>query len=168
MEVLPLQLLRSVMEYVLPHLMFDEAEPAPKRRRTSGLLPSNNVTSLSLNRIQWTCIGCRPWLSRWLPGTWTDTEIADRAVKSDNACIDFFPWNQRISLVLPWTTPQIIRIMEDQSFIRWFRALTRSLCQYLRSIYGSEWMARLAKERRLLGIGHDGSNGSRKRQKTAS
>ena len=165
-EALPLQLLRSVMEYVLPHLMSDEAEPAPKRRRTSVLLPRNNVTSHSESDsvdMHWL-----PSLSRWLPGTWTDTEIADRAVKSDNAGIDFYPWNQRIALVLPWTTPRIIRIMEDQSFIRWFRALTRSLCQYLRSTYGSDWMVQLAKARRVLRIGHDGSNGSRKRQKTAS
>ena len=162
-EVLPLQLLRSVMETTLPQIReLAGVEPPAKRRKT--LIPELNVSTLSQSAsvdMHWL-----PLLGRWLPGTWTDTAIAARAVKSDNACIDFFPWNQRISLVLPWITPRSIQIMENWSHIRWCRALTKSFRQHLSRTYGSEWSQQLLEGRRAARGG--GYSASAKRQKTSS
>jgi hypothetical protein len=45
-----------------------------------------------------------PTLGNWLPGSWADTEISDRTIKSNSAsCVDFHTWNQQILLVLPCT-----------------------------------------------------------------
>ena len=44
-----------------------------------------------------------PTLGKWLPRSWADTEISDRAIKSDGARVDFHTWNQRILLVIPCT-----------------------------------------------------------------
>ena len=139
-EALPLQLLRSVMEHVLPQVEVTEGREPPGKRQKL-VPPPRDVKSLSESNavdMHWL-----PLLSRWLPGVWTDTEIASRAVKSDNACIDFLPWNRRILLVLPWVTPKTIKIMEKLSYHRWCRALCASLRAYLRSTYGPGWACQL-------------------------
>jgi hypothetical protein len=42
------------------------------------------------------------WLSKigqWLPGTWADADVSEKAVKSGNAPVDFRPWHRRIQLI---------------------------------------------------------------------
>ena len=43
-----------------------------------------------------------PAIQQWLPGSWSNTTIADRTVKADGADIDFSPWNAIIQLVFSW------------------------------------------------------------------
>ena len=87
----------------------------------------------------------RAWLANlgaWLPGSWTDIVIADKAVKSDNAVVDFYPWNQRIMLVLP-CAPSVIVNVEQFAVQVWRRKVARSFLRYLTLRYGSRWLQRL-------------------------
>ena len=120
----PLQILRAVMEGILSRQPIETCDLPPKRLK---LIPSDKGLNDDRHWI--------PSLGRWLPGSWADTEISDKAVKSDDADIDFFPWNQRIMLVLPWISSRAIRIMEHLCYIRWCRFLTSSFRRYLRSRY---------------------------------
>ena len=133
-RVPPLQLLRAVMTSILSGICQGPG-PETKRQKLSSLLSFEAAEDRS-----------------WLPDSWTDTTIADKAVKSDSAEIDRSPWNQRIMLVFPWISPRIIHIMERLCYIRWCRALSRrSFTNYMTTRHGVRWPEQLVHLRRLRG-----------------
>jgi hypothetical protein len=132
-----------------------------------------------------------PGLQRWLPGSWADTSIADKAVKSDNAAVDFYPWHQRIILLFP-CPPAVLVSLEEFALKRWRRSLVASFRGYLIQLHGPHWFAKwtllraegevsgsqrgasnqwpLAKRRRVLGSETWGENkwGVPKTERTAT
>ena len=135
-KLLPLQLFRVVLDIVLGGLAPAVQERGGPRQKLA-LLTDLSVDPLPLD-AEWL-----PGLGRWLPGSWTDTAIANKAVKSDNADIDFYPWNQRIMLVLPKCIMPRIASFENLAMRRWCRALTMSFIRYLVREHGSNWSERL-------------------------
>jgi hypothetical protein len=88
-DLIPLQLCRSVIDSVTHATTLD-----PPRVK-SRLNPSVEDMSLpSFQDVIWL-----PSVEKWLPGTWADATISDKAVKSDNAPVDFRPWHRRIQLI---------------------------------------------------------------------
>ena len=87
LAIVPLQIPRAVIDTVLTSLPSSEvnavASSRPSSVDPSPITPYDNDEWLD-------------GLQCYLPGTWTDTSIADRAVKDDSAQVDFFPWHQRI------------------------------------------------------------------------
>lgn len=83
-----------------------------------------------------------PTLQKLLPGSWTDTSTADRAVKADGARVDFFPWHQRVRLVLP-SSEQVLEVFERLGMRRWRKNIVRSFFSYLSSTYGRNWRSRV-------------------------
>lgn len=129
-NLVPLQVFRVVMDHVLAALS------DPTEASTSGRLPTPAaVIAVDPLPSDDTFL---PLLNTWLPGSWADTAIADRAVKADNARIDFSPWNRRITLVLPCNSLTIERF-EVFGLRLWRRALVRSFVSYLSTTYGSSW-----------------------------
>ena len=132
--IVPLQLLRVVIDQVLDSASDEGRRDRPTQRpRLHG--PSPAVAQAA------PCAPDReflPGLQCWLPGSWADAKIAARAVKSDNASVDFSPWHRRISLVLPCDSTTIIRF-EALALKWWRRRLARSFRLYLGRTYGSEW-----------------------------
>ncbi|KAI2495940.1 hypothetical protein MHU86_18550 [Fragilaria crotonensis] len=134
--MVPLQMFRVVLDGVVG--MFDPDSQAGagqgrrKLRDSAAEGSSVEVVALPLDRV-WI-----PQLQKWLPGSWTETAIAHKAVKSDNATVDFHPWNQRIMLVLP-CRQATIAIFEEFGLRRWKRGLVSSFLTYLRRQYGVTW-----------------------------
>ena len=140
MEIVPLQLLRAVMDVVLEQLT-PSLSNAGKRRK----LVDTSIVNPSATRVD------RHWLpalNRWLPGSWAEAPIADKAVKADGADINFVPWHERIQLVIPWCQTRQLRTMERACMRRWQGQLTRSLTTYLAATYGKDWVAILLAGRR--------------------
>ena len=137
-RVPPLQILSAVMESILSGMESDGTAPAKRIKQ----LPTPSLGTCD-DRV-WL-----PSLGRWMPGSWSETAISDKAVKADCADIDFFPWNQRIRLVLPWITPRVIKIMERLCYTRWCRSLFSSFSRYLRARYGTNWPSKLGQLRRI-------------------
>ncbi|KAI2503870.1 hypothetical protein MHU86_10595 [Fragilaria crotonensis] len=140
-KMVPIHMFRVVLDAVLASFLGQEScqeragsrvkrEPVP-----SQVLHQNTcvVQPLPLDRV-WL-----PKLKLWLPGSWTDIVIADKAVKSDNAEVDFHPWNQRIMLVLPCPRHTIVTF-EEFALRVWRRSLTSSFLSYMSQQYGSEWV----------------------------
>ena len=103
------------------------------------------------------------WLVRvgkWLPGSWSEADIADKAVKSDNATVDFRPWHRQIQLILPCSDATIGR-MERLATRRWRHNVCRSFFAYIKATYGSHWRQTLM-EGATVG---DSSNVTRKRSR---
>ena len=100
-----------------------------------------------------------PTMGKWLPGSWTEATIASKAVKADNADVDFRPWNLRISLVFPTADSRVLRCFELLALRRWRHLVSRSFFGYLRKQYGVRWAKRLMEARRKRSPG----TGSRKR-----
>jgi hypothetical protein len=86
-------------------------------------------------------------LNRWLPGSWAEAEISDRAVKADNAQIDYLLWHLRITLVFP-SARGMLAAFESRSLRLWHWALYRSFLAYLSGTYGSDWATALVDGRR--------------------
>ena len=138
-DLIPLQLGRAVMEEVIAQIgvRLPESSKPRKRFRGDSQSPAEPVVD-------------HHWISdlgKWMPGSWADTEISDRAVKADGASIDFFPWNQRITLVLPRVSPRLIALMENLCHCRWRLTLSRSFLAYMRTRYGPLWVSRLKDAR---------------------
>ena len=96
-------------------------------------------------------------LGLWLSGDWAKADIAEKAVKADNAEINRRPWNLRISLVFPQVSPKAIQGFERLCLRRWRFSLSRSFFTYLRSVYGSTWIQLLqaARRKRHAGLKRD-------------
>ena len=138
--ILPLQLFRSVIDCVTGHL---EVTPAPLKRHTAS---QDEVVSFPEIDACWL-----PSISKWLPGSWSLTEIASKAVKADNAPVDFTPWHRRIQLVLP-CSDDTIAVLERFAARIWRRNVCQSLFIFLRREYGKDW--------HMSGIQHIGAHES--------
>ena len=82
------------------------------------------------------------WLDKlkvWLPGSWADITIADKAVKSDDAIVEQYPWNQQIMLVLPRASIAAILGFDTFGLSVWYCGPLRSFLAYLAQVYGTGW-----------------------------
>ena len=130
-DIVPLQIPRAVIDtVVLTHL--------PMEPDHSTLLVSSPPISLAAETTLDDDSCWLPSLQRFLPGSWTNTPIADRAVKADGASVDFFPWHQRVRLVLP-CPEHVLEIIERFGMRLWRRNIVRSFVAYLYSAYGPDW-----------------------------
>lgn len=164
-KVVPIHLCRVVMDGALKTLGGTvQGRGAARARKKKFVTPTAEVgpvvSPLPLDEPCWL-----PQMKKWLPGTWTDTSIADKAVKSDNAAVDFHPWNQRIMLILPCTSSTIVS-MEELALRIWRRRLTMSFLQYLLTWrHGASWALNVVgatdsgKRKRVLALsGHGTAN----------
>ncbi|KAI2491134.1 hypothetical protein MHU86_23420 [Fragilaria crotonensis] len=113
---------------------------APKRRLNVSLA----VGPLPLDSV-WL-----PHLKKWLPGSWANIAISNKAVKADDAEVIHYPWNQRISLVIPDVNSKVILGLETLALWRWKSQLWKSLVRYLTHSYGRQWRRRWPKPRDTL------------------
>jgi hypothetical protein len=156
-EILPLELFRSVVEVVLEVLI----PPVSRTIKRAKFIPEESP-AVCEDRT-WL-----PTLGKWLPGSWADTAISDRAVKSDGARVDFHTWNQRILLVLPCTVADplpAIQSIEQLAMRYWRRTLIRSFFAYLEHEYGTDWKSKVVSSRKRSGPG--GRVDGVKKQKTS-
>ena len=91
-NLVPLQMCRAVIDSVM--IEDTPGEPLPRRQKVDHH-ESDHLLSSAQDVVWLTGI------ERWLPGSWADADISDKAVKSDNAPVDFKPWHCQIQLVLP-------------------------------------------------------------------
>ena len=135
-SLVPIQTFRVIGDSVLDCLRPRECGEPPSQKHRS-----HEVGSASTRQ------GDPPvWLGRlgrWLPGSWADAEISTKAVKADNADVDYRSWNLRISLVFPSVGPSVIRGFETLGLRRWRQMLSKSFFAYLRRQYGPRWLTRL-------------------------
>ena len=127
--LIPIQVFRVVVDAVLDVLRPKGVERGGARAR----IAVSTVSPLLLD-AQWL-----DKLKVWLPGSWADIAIADKAVKSDDAIVEQYPWNQRIILVLPRASISAIRGFETFGLSVWYRGLLHSFLAYLAQTYGTEW-----------------------------
>jgi hypothetical protein len=74
--------------------------------------------------------------------------ISDRAVKADDAQVDFRPWHLRISLVLPCTLGTL-EVLARFVMRRWRSNVVKSFVRYLEWRYGPMWLAHVCQHDRL-------------------
>ena len=153
-SLIPIQLFRAVIEAFLVTL----ESPEQRRSKPRARLDVTPISPLTVDATWLEGIGV------WLPGTWSHSAISGKAVKSDDAEIEQYPWNQRILLVLPAGSLTAIRSFEAFSLKVWFRRLVCSFVEYLSTEYGPRWrydVARYDRVRRSEG----GSSGASLRGK---
>ena len=131
--MLPLELFRVVMEAALDELRLAEEGVEPKIPKTNHERNKLDAFVLRTDDAVWL-----PAIGKWLPGSWADAPISDKAVKSDNAAVDFRPWHQRIKLVLPCPAGTL-ESMEVFGIQLWRRRIRASFVSYLRCRYGDQW-----------------------------
>lgn len=131
-DIVPLQMFRSIIDSVVSTT--HAPEPLSKRRITVSA-SDDEIRDRGAPDVVW-----MESLGRWLSGSWADAEISDKAVKSDNAPVDFRPWHRRIQLLFPCST-HTIGVMERFATRRWRFNVCRSLFNYLRFRYGRNWKA---------------------------
>ena len=142
-NILPLQIGRAVMEEVIHQIGGNDTGPSKASKR----LKVSQAAEFASVDHHW-----MPEMGKWMPGSWTDTAIADRAVKADDASINFSPWNRRITLVLPRISSRFITIMENLCHARWCRTVARSFTSYLFARHGPDWASQLLLQRRALSL----------------
>lgn len=146
-NLVPIQMFRVVIDSVL-------SEIGPAEQPVGGRLKMTIHTNVDTERSSTAILSDHVWLTtlqRWMPGSWTNVVIADRAAKDDDAAVDHYPWNQRVSLVLTAATQESIIGFELLGLRRWRCQLRRSFLSYLTRIYGDGWAlayARFSRERR--------------------
>ena len=128
-SLVPLQILRAVMDQVLVSM-----SPLPEDRRI--VCPRLDEPSVDDGR-SWL-----PNLQRWLPGPWTNVERADKAVKSDDAIVNMFPWHRRIMLLFP-CAPRVLTCLTTLSMRRWRHNIVRSFFAYISRRFGRDWVTRI-------------------------
>ena len=133
-EILPLLLFRVVGEAVWNATAPDEDKLNTIRQKCEEPRSDVGLSNSSTDAVWLTSIG------KWLPGSWADAQIADRAVKSDDALVDFSPWYNRIRLVLPCPLGTLLT-MEKLGMQIWRRALRKSFLSYLDERYGPGWLS---------------------------
>ena len=91
-----------------------------------------------------------PSVQRWLPGSWADAPIADKAVKSDDAEVNVHSWHQRIMLLNPCTAATLA-VLARFATRWWRRRLIHSFfASYLRRRYGGAWATFLRQSREVV------------------
>ena len=136
-DLLPLQILRCVMDALL-----DAQFPTdhPRGGQRVCLRVEEPFAAAAVDQ-EWV-----PSLQRWLAGTWALVPIADKAVKSDDAQVNVFPWHQRISLLFPCERTIFDRLTRF-AMRRWRSNVIRSFVAYLNVQYGQEWRSLLSRKR---------------------
>ena len=127
-DIVALQMCRSVIDCVIGE---NDQEPPRQKAKVEGKTDDSFISSAQ--DVVWL-----PLINRWLPGSWADADIADKAVKSDNAPVDFKPWQRRIQLVLPCPTTNL-GFIERIAMRKWRSNICRSLFRYLKATYGDRW-----------------------------
>ena len=138
-DILPLLLFRVVMEACWEVLTPPGGQGSGVRQKLEAVGSEVKGVIASTDAV---------WLEtieKWLPGTWADVQIADRAVKSDDAMVDFSPWYNRIRLVLPCPLASLVTF-EELGMRTWRRSLTKSFTTYLVRRYGPRWNSGRAEE----------------------
>lgn len=128
-SIVPIQVFRVVVDATLGVL-----RPRERHRKHPRVASGVQITEPLPVDAEWIAD-----LGLWLPGSWASTAIAHKAVKSDNAAVEQYPWNQRVLLVFPSATTRTIRCFEHFGLQTWFRKLSSSLFGYLSDQYGSQW-----------------------------
>ena len=134
-KVLPLHMFRVILDAALATMRPDSQLRGGSKARTTSkgsIVVGPRVAPLPLDRA-WL-----PGIEQWLPGSWSETAIADKAVKSDNARVDFHPWHQRILLLFP-CPPAVLVSMEEFALRLWRRSLANSFRTYLLQVHGPQW-----------------------------
>jgi hypothetical protein len=136
-DLLALQILRCVMDALL-----DAQFPTdhPRGGQRVCLRVEKPFAAAAVDQ-EWV-----PSLQRWLAGTWALVPIADKAVKSDDAQVNVFPWHQRISLLFPCERTIFDRLTRF-AMRRWRSDVIRSFVAYLKVQYGQEWRSLLSRKR---------------------
>ena len=147
-SLIPIQLFRAVISAFLGSLESSEQRRSKPRAR----LDVAPTSPLTVDAVWLDGIGV------WLPGSWSHTAISRKAVKSDDAEVEQYPWNQRILLALPAGSLVAIRRFELFALQVWFRRLVRSFVSYLSTEYGPQWRVDAARYDRGLRSG--GSSGA--------
>jgi hypothetical protein len=128
--IVPLHFFRAVIDFVLNTLP-NECPLAAKRQKLV------DVPSISPADGVWL-----PSLGAWLSGSWADVDIANKAVKADDAPVDTRPWRKRVAMVLP-CLPHVLDVMERLCMRKWRALVITSFFTYLRSTYGDDWFTLL-------------------------
>ena len=160
-DLVPLQLCRSVIDAVTASSTLQ----APRAIRQRLDCTATSETSSASDAVWISSLG------KWLPGHWADAEISDKAVKSDNAPVDFRPWHRRIQLVLPCSIGSL-SIFERFFMRKWRFTVIRSLFQFMSVIHGPNWFVPTDREKgkrrseelsstssKLLCVANEGSRG---------
>lgn len=117
----------------LPHRnCHGKSKPEPARTR---LKPSKDDLIVNL---YWQDVAWSEEIKRWLPGTWADGDVSDKAVKSDNSPFDFKPWYRRIQLVFPCSAATL-GVFERLAARQWRGNVVRSLFQFISATCGPHW-----------------------------
>lgn len=138
-DIVPIQLFRSIMDIAIEAL-----KPKSQPNREPMTLEHPVQLDRATVKSSRARIDKGIWLSdinRWLPGSWSDAQIASRAVKADNAQIDLRPWHQRIALVFPGCSPSTFCGLEAVAMRFWRRMVVRSFFDYITYQYGEGWQS---------------------------
>ncbi|KAI2510143.1 hypothetical protein MHU86_4310 [Fragilaria crotonensis] len=147
-NLVPLQILRGVMDSVLE----TQTPPVQPRGGQRPCQRSDVIPDITVLDQEWI-----PTLQRWLSGTWASVPISNKAVKSDDAQVNVFPWHQRISLLFPCNRVTFDRLT-NLAMRRWRFNVIRSFFSYLGAEYGKNWMALLLSRKRPRPIERDHSS----------
>ena len=129
-DIVPLQLRRSVIDSVT------ESVQEPPRTRAKMVISDEDTSYFSSSRdVVW-----MEAIKRWLPGSWADAQITDKAVKSDDSPVAFRPWHRRIQLVFPRLT-STLSVFERLGMRRWRSNACHSLFAYISGEYGIDWQS---------------------------
>ena len=137
-DIVPIQMFRSVIDAIVARFAVE----------SPNVTPAVEVPATAFKRSKQCDSTWLPLINKWLPGSWSDSYIADKAVKSDDAPVDFKPWNRRIQLVLPCPV-SVIHSLERFSARLWRANVCRSLCRYIRATYGEQWHLLSPSKRRI-------------------
>jgi hypothetical protein len=130
-KMVPIHMFRVMLDGVLATFLPDCPERGGRRLKINGFSPTEHEVRVIP----------RPLDREWTPSL-QRCPISDKAVKSDNAEVDFYPWNQQITLLFP--CPLTISVsFEEFAMRRWRQALMSSFLRYVAGRHGTDWRARL-------------------------
>ena len=137
-DIVPIQMCRSIVDLIIHRLCPQSPDPQKKPRH-----------DLAGEQREITPDGVwLPQISRWLPGSWAEAQISDKAVKFDDAGVDCRPWHQRISLIFPCSSAHL-QTIERFLARRWRRNVILSLFKFLNYRHGRDWLCYALKSKRL-------------------
>ena len=85
-----------------------------------------------------------PALDRFLPATWCDAVyVSVKAVKADDADIEYAMWNLRIQLLWPQCLDRHLTVLRDFALRINFRIQFKSFIRYCVRTHGVDWLSRL-------------------------
>ena len=84
-DIVPLQMFRSVIDAVTESMHPAPRPPPFKHLNTSAAFNGEMSDSPDVSWLE--------GIEQWMPGSYGDASIADKAVKSDDAPVGFCPWH---------------------------------------------------------------------------